>query len=541
MKVTEWREELKAAEDAIEAARDGLAAAKEEVRARQKRLDRAQKRRAEVLRAFISGESQLPLFEEGVEDDDEPASFVPVAADPSGVLTAAEADALEEELERQAAERSPFAPPAVNPGRSRNALGDPAKFAAALADAEDYSAMWSRPWLHSATLTIAGEAVEVEVGYKPERDSGCLRYGPPLSSAGYSHYGVGRLVDGVPTDLPERWRSRPYEYAERLAYHLARLSARPGREPADAPDAPAWRATPLEGLVIAQAERKQLARCGVKTAGDLADAIDLGADDARTDVETEAVLIPDGPWRAIVAAVEIVAGIDAAMLAQAEEPADDWARTPLVKVGIRGDLVAALKADGLLTLGDLADACDLCGSLSKALGDWIPADVLSVELDVRGWSSRRPGFPLDRLTPPEEPKRPLEEMFEALASAVDASDVEAWRPVAERDYDPRLIHERLSAMWPGQPTYFDDGPAPWFTVRGGDRPAFWLGQARPNAAAMCRPATWLGEELFAAVATVLRMAAVEAADAPVPAETPAAAPKKKARKKKPAAVAEARA
>ncbi len=516
MKVTEWREELKAAEDAIEAAREGLAAAKEDVRAKQKRLDRAQKRRAEVLRAFISGESQLPLFEEGVEDDeDEPA------------------------------ERSQWSPPIVNPAPRRPAsLGDPAKFAAALAgeDAEDYSAMWSRPWLHETTLTIAGEAVRVEVGYKPERHSGSLRFGPPLSSAGYGEYGVGKLADGVPTDLPERWRSRPYEYAERLAYHLARLTATAGREPADAPDAPAWRATPLEDLVIAQADRRQLARCGVKTAGDLADAIDLGADDARTDFETEAVLVPDGQWRAIVAAVEVVAGIDAAMLAQAEAQADDdWARTPLVKVGIRGDLVAALKADGLLTLGDLADACDLCGSLSKALGDWIPADVLSVELDVRGWSSRRPGFPLERLDSPVEPARPLEEAMDALATAVDAADVEAWKPVADRGYDLRLIHERLSAMWPDQPTYFEPaGDGPGFTVRGGDRPAFWVGQARPNAAAMCRAATWLGEELFAIVAAVLGMAAVDAADGPAQAEATAPAPRKKARRKKPAAVAEAR-
>lgn len=641
MKVTEWREELKAAEAAIEAARDGLAAAKEEVRGRQKRLDRAQQRRAEILRAFISGESQLPLFEEGVEDDDEPASFVPVAADPSGVPTAAEADALEEELERQAAERSPFAPPIVNPVGRPAVLGDPAKFAAALADAEDYSAMWSRPWLHETTLTIAGEAVAVEIGYKPEHRVGSLRFGPPLSSAGYGEYGVGKLVDGLPTDLPERWRSRPYEFAERLARHLARLTAAPGRVPDDAPDAPAWRATPLADLAaIGEVEREQLARCGVRTAGDLADAIDLGVDDARTDFETEAVLIPDGPWRAVVEAVEAIRaprsdananstkaprpgesefdrelraslhntegwdarwaaavatgltdaelterigqaygtegassgpgreghryaggskprfwfgarydngrgpdlqgaalrdkvrellGIPKSPKAADAKAVDDWARTWLNMVVIRKDLLDWLAGMDLHTLGDLADACELCGSLKEALDDWTPEAAAEVERDVRTWTAKRPGFPLEILAPARHPAPTRAEIMSALATAVDSSDVEAWRSAASADggYDPNAIRERLARMWPSQPTYFEPvGDVPGFTVRGDDRPAFWLGHARPSAAAMCRAATLMGYDLYAAVAEVLEDAAKAA--------KPAKPAKRKAKRPAPA-------
>ena len=170
---------------------------------------------------------------------------------------------------------------------------------------EDYSAMWSRPWLHSTKLWVAGETVEVEIGYKPEYHGGSLRFGPPLDTAGYAHYGVGKLADGVPVDLPEYYRSRPYEYAERLAYLLARLTTKSGdAKPSDAADAPAWRAVPLGDLNLPKDTKAALRRCGVFSAGDLADAIDLGVDDARLDVNTEAIIVPDGPWRNVVDCVE---------------------------------------------------------------------------------------------------------------------------------------------------------------------------------------------------------------------------------------------
>lgn len=74
---SEWREELRAATAAVERESAGLAAAKEVVRSVQKSLDRARQRKDEVLLAFLSGESQLPLFADSAEDD---AS----AAKPSG-------------------------------------------------------------------------------------------------------------------------------------------------------------------------------------------------------------------------------------------------------------------------------------------------------------------------------------------------------------------------------------------------------------------------------------------------------------------------
>lgn len=76
MKLSEWREELKAAEASVEREAEGLAAAKDAVRSRLKELGRARRRMDEVLRAFISGESQTPLFDaEGrVDPEVEPES-----------------------------------------------------------------------------------------------------------------------------------------------------------------------------------------------------------------------------------------------------------------------------------------------------------------------------------------------------------------------------------------------------------------------------------------------------------------------------------
>lgn len=378
MKVTEWREELKAAEAAIEAAREDVAAAKEEVRARQKRLDRAQKRRAEVLRAFISGESQMPLFDDQVEDDDE---------DGMGIDTHPGSPAWRE-TPVSAAVRSP-----VLAARISRELG----------------------------LSTLGAL------------AGAIQYGGGLAAV------LGR--NRMP---PECVRSVAADLAAWAAEH-------PG--------------FPVDAL---------------------------------------------GPLPTDTAA-----------------PPDDWAATPLDMVVIRGDLLDWLAAMDLHTLGDLADACDLCGSLKLALDDWAPENAAEVERDVRAWTSRRPGFPLDLLSPPAAP--PAGALAAALASAVDPGDADGWEAVARRGYDLRAIHGRLSSLWPDQPAYVEPlGDVPGYTVRGGDRPAFWLGHAAPSASAACRQCDLLGDALFEAVAEVLQASA--AADAPAE-----AAPRKKKR-----AAAEAR-
>lgn len=411
MTVGEWREELRAAEAAIDAAVEGLTAAKDEVRGRQKKLNMARQRRAEILRAFISGESQLPLFDDRVEDGG-PATIVePFEPDPAAVL------AVEEEEE------------AVAAGLTRAPRPGESEFDRELRASLHNTAGWAERWAAVVTAGLTDADLTKRIGEA---------YGIEGSSSGPNRQGH-RYAGG---SKPRFWFG--------------------GRFDGRGPD--------LQGAALRDRVRALL---GIPKPTDAGPA--------------------------------------------------DWAATPLNMVVIREDLLGWLGALDLHTLGDLADACSLCGSLKLALDDWTPANVAAVEHDVRTWSSRRPGFPLESIDPPIPHAPSANELRAALASAVDAGDVAAWRPIAKGGYDHRAIQERLAGMWPSQPTYFEPvGEAPGFTVRGGDRPAFWVGHARPNASAMCRSVDLMGAELFAAVGFVLEAAA-----------------KKKAAKKKPTA-AEAR-
>lgn len=176
---------------------------------------------------------------------------------------------------------------------------------AAEEDADDWSSLWAKPWAREFEFAIGGATKTVECGYRVYHGTGEFMFGQPLHAAGYGTYGMGKVGDGVPQFVPAAWRKRPIEYARLLTYHLCRLTAVAGLEPSDAPDAPAWRSTPIDDLVaINPVARETLRRCGVKTAGDVADAIDLQADDVRTDLDTEAVEIPDGPWKLVVEAID---------------------------------------------------------------------------------------------------------------------------------------------------------------------------------------------------------------------------------------------
>lgn len=218
----------------------------------------------------------------------------------------------------------------------------------------------------------------------------------------------------------------------------------------------------------------------------------------------------------------------------AEPDTDDWARTPLNMVVVREDLLGWLLALDLNTLGDLSDACQLCGSLKGALDDWTVENAAEVERDVRTWSSRRPGFPLDVLRRPEPkspavhgdpvdwcellhghgpgPTAPLEPptVLETLYAACYSTDLADWSRLRREGASDLEILDKLREIWPDK-MFVRIAKVPGksdreYTTLGGESPEFWPFDAFPPAATMPAAPYLRGVELCEAIRRALDFA-----------------------------------
>lgn len=475
--------------------------------------------------------------------------------------------------------------------RESTVLGDPSELARALAPAPGegpVKADWGTPCHMTVALRLPTGADYVHAKYTPPTVADGvhhLEFKGPVSETGYRSHFFHR---------PEHWGGDLCSYVDRLARHLVRLNY---HDAAEEKDAPIWRSIGLNmvGSPVDPQLAKTLHKGGLRTLGDLADAVDLEC--AACTTKNGQTVISQPKFAAAAAAIDSYRDKLAADARNAEpvspppETADEHQRGPTadpfefagdgraddgggdmcslhdgswrdvkIKDVISGATIRNVFRDSdVVNLGQLADAgVDLGLYAALSSGGWFSkVEIASIEADLAKWVRKYPkGFPaklvedlgaaltskdVDDLADDIEPDVATEDdVMDALHDAIfpdpAPSDWKGWARYRDSGHisDADVLRE-LGAIWPSRITYFDVGGDSGYTVRGGAAPAFWFGVLPPGKL----PVEDLGgANLAIAVRSLLRIPEPAVApNLPGTAETPPAkAAKSRARKPKTAAV-----